>query len=87
MLEFLNKWLPEIAAEHGQRLDEMLAYVHWLMLFLFVGWGVYFIFVLFRFRSGRNKQANYSGTKGSSAKVRTFCEMRRFADDDVGSGT
>ena len=38
--------------------------VHWLMLVLFVGWGVFFVFVLFRFRSGRNPQAPIRACEG-----------------------
>lgn len=63
MLEFLQRWLPDNASAHGPQLDEMTALVHWLMAVLFVGWGLYFIFVLFRFRAGRNPVASYEGTK------------------------
>jgi len=42
--------------------------VHWLMLVLFVGWGAFFIFVLFRFRKGANPRASYAGAKGKVAK-------------------
>ena len=37
----------------------MNALVHWLMAVLFVGWGLYFIFVLFRFRAGSNPQHHF----------------------------
>jgi cytochrome c oxidase subunit 2 len=39
------------------------------MLVLFVGWGAFFAFVLFRFRSGRNPKASYAGTRGRFASV------------------
>jgi cytochrome c oxidase subunit II len=42
--------------------------VHWLMLVLFVGWGAFFIFVLFRFRRGAHPRADYAGAKGKFAK-------------------
>jgi cytochrome c oxidase subunit II len=42
--------------------------VHWLMLVLFVGWGFFFVFVLFRFRKGANPKADYVGAKGKFAK-------------------
>jgi cytochrome c oxidase subunit 2 len=63
MLAFLQNWLPINASEHGPALDEMTALVHWLMLVLFVGWALYFIYVLFRFRAGANPRASYEGAK------------------------
>lgn len=61
MLKFLN--LPVQGSTHAAEVDSLLVLVHWLMLVLFVGWGVYFIYVLFRFRSGANPKANYHGVK------------------------
>ncbi len=63
MQGLIGKYLPENAAAHGPQLDHMTMIVHWLMLVLFVGWGAYFIYVLFRFRSGRTEQADYQGVK------------------------
>ena len=63
MLSFLQNWLPVNASEHGLALDEMTALVHWLMAVLFVGWGLYFIYVLFRFRAGANPKASYKGAE------------------------
>jgi cytochrome c oxidase subunit 2 len=39
-----------------------------LMLIMFVGWGLFFLFVLIRFRRGANPKASYSGAKGKFAK-------------------
>ena len=39
--------------------------IHWLMLVLFVGWSIFFVYVLIRFRRGAHPQANYRGVKGS----------------------
>jgi cytochrome c oxidase subunit 2 len=63
MKEFLARWMPLDASTHGAQLDSMNALVHWLMAVLFIGWGLYFIYVLFRFRSGRNPEASYEGSK------------------------
>lgn len=49
--------LPVLASEHGRQLDNLLTYVHWLMLALFVGWLAYFFFVLLRFRRSRQPRA------------------------------
>lgn len=54
---------PPLASEHGAQLDHLIVIVHWLMLALFVGWGSFFIFTLFRFRAGRNPKADYAGVK------------------------
>ena len=35
---------------------------------LFVGWGVFFLFVIFRFRKGANPRASYTGAKGKISK-------------------
>ncbi len=63
MKEFLDRWMPIDASAHGPALDQMNALVHWLMALLFVGWGIYFIWVLFRYRAGRNPKASYEGAK------------------------
>ena len=63
MEKFLARWMPIDASGHGAALDHTNALVHWLMAILFVGWGLYFIYVLFRFRRGRNPQASYSGAQ------------------------
>jgi cytochrome c oxidase subunit 2 len=66
MLSYLG--LPAQASSHAGEIDHMLSLVHWLMLVLFVGWGIYFIYVLFRFRRGANPAANYAGAKGKISK-------------------
>ena len=66
MLNYLG--LPVAASSHAGEIDQMIALVHWLMLVLFVGWGLFFVFVLFRFRRGANPKASYSGAKGKFAK-------------------
>jgi len=65
------QWLgvPVAASAHAGEVDRILVLVHWLMLVLFVGWGAFFAFVLFRFRSGRNPKASYAGTRGRFASV------------------
>ena len=66
MLKYLM--LPVQASTHAASIDQMLLLVHWLMLVLFVGWGAFFVFVLFRFRRGANPRADYAGAKGKFAK-------------------
>jgi cytochrome c oxidase subunit II len=66
MLNWLG--MPIQASTHAAELDHMSVLVHWLMLVLFVGWGFYFLYVLFRFRKGANPRANYEGAKGKISK-------------------
>ena len=63
MLQFLERWLPVNGSAHGPELDQLTALLHWLMAILFVGWGLYFIVVLFRFRAGKNAKASYTGVR------------------------
>ena len=66
MLRYLN--LPVEASTHAAEIDHMISLVHWLMLVLFVGWGIFFLYVLFRFRAGANPKASYAGAKGKISK-------------------
>jgi cytochrome c oxidase subunit 2 len=56
--------LPELASKNGVEVDDLMVYVHWLMFALFVGWIVYFFYVLHRFRQSRNPKADYVGVRG-----------------------
>ena len=65
MGEFLQ--MPVAASAHAAQIDQMTILTHWLMAFLFVGWGAFFIYTLIRFRSGANPKANYQGAKSHFA--------------------
>jgi cytochrome c oxidase subunit II len=66
MLKLLG--MPVQASTHAAELDQMSVLVHWLMLIMFVGWAVFFIFVLFRFRKSAHPKASYTGAKGKISK-------------------
>ena len=66
MLNYLG--MPIAASTHAGEIDEMIVLVHWLMAILFVGWGLFFVYVLFRFRKAANPKASYSGAKGKISK-------------------
>lgn len=66
MLSYLG--LPVQASTHAGEIDNMISLVHWLMLVLFVGWGIFFVYVLFRFRKGAHPRASYEGAKGKVSK-------------------
>ena len=64
MLDLLRKYgLPINASSHGGAVDEVIVLFHWLMLFLFIGWGLFFIYTLIRFRESKNPKADYVGVK------------------------
>jgi cytochrome c oxidase subunit II len=66
MLQLLG--MPPAASAHAGDIDQMISLVHWLMLVLFIGWGIFFVFVLVKFRRGANPNASYVGAKGKVAK-------------------
>lgn len=53
--------LPELASVHGQDVDKLIIYVHYLMAVLFAGWAAYFLYCIVRFRKGRNPKADHHG--------------------------
>lgn len=57
-------WLPMDASAQGYIVDNMNIYVHWLVILLFLGWGFYFAYVLFKFSAKRNTRAIYEGVQG-----------------------
>jgi cytochrome c oxidase subunit 2 len=59
--------LPLDASVNGSQIDHIIILVHILMAVLFVGWGSYFLYVLFRFRSSRNRTADYVGVKSHAS--------------------
>ncbi|HTD68724.1 MAG TPA: cytochrome c oxidase subunit II [Candidatus Limnocylindria bacterium] len=54
---------PLIASEHGAGIDALTWYIHALMAVLFVGWAIYFVYVLLRFRRTRNASADHAGVQ------------------------
>jgi len=65
----MEMFFPPGASAHAAGIDRMVDWVHLLMLPLFVGWIVFFVYVLARFRKGRNPQADYRGASGKANKI------------------
>lgn len=65
MMKFFSDLLhlPVLASENGRDVDNLIIYVHWLMVLLFVGWFGYFLYCLWRFNSKRNKKADHIGVR------------------------
>jgi cytochrome c oxidase subunit 2 len=64
--------LPELASEHGGRMDSMLVWMHVVMVVLFVGWITFFAVALIRFRRSRSPVADY---KGVTSHASTYHEI------------
>ena len=70
MIELLRYFgLPVGISSVSGRIDEIIVIVHYLMLVLFVGWGIFFIVSLIKFRSSKNKKANYKGVESHYSSV------------------
>ena len=65
----MTEWLglPALASTHGGQIDSMIGWVHVFMLILFLGWGGFFTYCLFRFRRSRQRVANYAGVKSHTS--------------------
>ena len=62
MLEWLR--MPVAASAHAGDVDEIMVLVHWLMLVLFAGWGLFFLYAVIRFRRGAHPTASHHGMRG-----------------------
>lgn len=65
----INHWfgITQNASEHGGLVDHMLGFVHWFMLFLFIGWSIFLIIAFTRFRQSKNPKADYHGVRGHAS--------------------
>ena len=61
--------LPISISSSGPAIDETIVLMHWLMLFLFIGWGTFFIVSLIKFRKSKSPQADYVGVKSHMSTV------------------
>jgi len=64
------KWLPlpPDFSVHGPQVERLIFIVHILMFALFIGWGIYFVYCLFRYRARAGHKAVYEPAKGKVAK-------------------
>jgi len=68
MVEYLGRIsdhlrLPVGSSAHSGLIDSMIGWVHWLMILLFIGWGIYLIIAVTKFRSKSNPKADYNGVQ------------------------
>jgi cytochrome c oxidase subunit 2 len=69
MMEFFERllFLPVLASENGRPVDNLIIYIHWLMIALFVGWAGYFVYTLWRFHARRNPKADHVGVRSHAS--------------------
>lgn len=61
-------WLPPDISTHGGGIDQLIDFMHYFMVVLFVVWGMFFVYCLFRFRQRAGHSANYQPVKGTLSK-------------------
>jgi len=59
--------LPVLASENGKGVDDLIIYIHLLMIVLFVGWFAYFVFALWRFNAKRQPKADHHGVRSHAS--------------------
>jgi cytochrome c oxidase subunit II len=59
--------MPPLASSNGKDVDDLIIYVHWLMLALFIGWIIYFVYAVWRFHHSRNPKADYHGVRNHAS--------------------
>lgn len=70
MIEILRHvGLPISASTDGVAIDEIIGLVHWLMLVLFIGWGLFFIISLVKFRASKYTKADPEGVRSHISSV------------------
>jgi cytochrome c oxidase subunit II len=72
----MNDWfaynilgMPERAAVGAKPIDDLIVWVHYLMVVLFIGWVAYFFYALWKFKAQKGDRANYIGSTSSMPKL------------------
>src|SRR4029079_12940956 len=71
-LALINEFMgqPPNVSEHGYQTDHILEFCHWFMAALFIGWLIFFVFVLVRVHRRRDPVADHEGaTSGISTHL------------------
>jgi cytochrome c oxidase subunit 2 len=61
-------WLPPDISTHGAKIDQLISVLHWFMLLLFVGWGIFFVWCLIKYRAREGHKAIYAPVKAIATK-------------------
>ena len=69
MLAIGFSWrFPVDASTHGHEMDRLTILMHWFMAVLFVGWGIFFVYCLIRYRSRPGHQPSTYLPKAKASK-------------------
>lgn len=69
-MENIYGWgFPPNLSTYGAEIDHLTVVVHWFMAVLFVGWGIFFVYCLIRFRSRPGHPASYGSTRSKFPKM------------------
>ena len=61
-------WLPPNVSLYGDEIDNLIIIIHWFMLVLFVGWSIFIVYCLVRFRQRPGHVAVYEPIKAAFSK-------------------
>lgn len=61
-------WLPPDVSVHGAKIDQLMSVLHWFMALLFIGWGIFFVYCLVKFRARPGHTALYTPVKAVATK-------------------
>lgn len=61
-------WLPPDISTHGHEIDRLIDVLHWFMLLIFVGWAIFFVYCLLKFRAREGHKASYNEIKAKPSK-------------------
>lgn len=61
-------YLPSDLSTHGSGIDFLIVFLHIFMVALFAGWGIYFVYALWKFRSRAGHKASYTPIKAKASK-------------------
>ena len=62
-------FMPPDISQDGHHVDQLIDVVHWFMGVLFVGWGIFFVYCLVRFRQRSGHSASCDLPKAKPAKI------------------
>src|SRR5581483_10548334 len=62
-------WLPPDVSVHGAKIDQLISVLHWFMALLFIGWGIFFVYCLIKFRARPGHTALYTPAKAMHIRV------------------
>jgi len=61
-------YMPPDVSKHGYHVDDLINILHVFMILLFVGWGIFFVWCLMKFRARPGHTADYKLVKAKAPK-------------------